>query len=170
MCNRTSVPVATDVRLLEAQAPEALARLDAGLGSEPETKLAGPVELAVGWFPADQWTEAIERWPDLLDDLPADHLAYSHATEARIKRIARHVPGNRLHVAAMTVDGLDAHAEESGYDPGSGEARSSYAATLLQAGSAVVWPPGRNEPCWCGSDRKYKKCCGPVPAAADAVE
>ena len=20
--------------------------------------------------------------------------------------------------------------------------------------------PGRNEPCWCGSGRKYKKCCG----------
>jgi tetratricopeptide (TPR) repeat protein len=120
-------------RLLEVEAPEALARFDA------------------------------------LDDLPADHLAYSHETEARIKRIARHTPGNRLHVATMTVDGLQAHAEESSHDPASGEARSSYAATLLQTGSAVVWPPGRNDACWCGSDRKYKKCCGPVPAAEDAV-
>ncbi|WP_328794183.1 SEC-C metal-binding domain-containing protein [Herbidospora solisilvae] len=24
----------------------------------------------------------------------------------------------------------------------------------------VAWPPGRNDSCWCGSDRKYKKCCG----------
>ena len=157
-------------RLLEAEDPEALARLDTAFGGpEPAAKPPGPVELAIGWFPGDQWTEATERWPDLLDDLPADHLAYSHETEARIKRIARHAPGNRLHVASLTVDGLQAHAEASGYDPGSGEARSSYAATLLQAGSAVVWPPGRNEPCWCGSDRKYKKCCGPVPAAADAL-
>ena len=69
----------------------------------------------------------------------------------------------------MTVDGLAAHAEESGHDPGSGEARSSYAATLLRTGTAVVWPPGRNERCWCGSERKYKKCCGPVPAAADGA-
>jgi tetratricopeptide (TPR) repeat protein len=23
----------------------------------------------------------------------------------------------------------------------------------------VAWPPGRNQPCWCGSGRKYKKCC-----------
>ena len=106
---------------------------------------------------------------DLLDDLPADHLDYSHSTEARIKRISRHAPGHRLHVTAMTVDGLTAHAEESGNDPGSGEARSAYAATLLAAGDAVVWPPGRNEPCWCGSDRKYKKCCGPVPAAVDGA-
>jgi tetratricopeptide (TPR) repeat protein len=154
-------------RLLEAEDPEALARLEAAFGTEPQAKLPGPVELAVGWFPADQWPETIERWPDLLDDLPADHLAYSHATEARIKRLARHLPGNRLHVAPLTVDDLVAHAEGAGHGPGSGEARSSYAAKVLQAGGAVVWPPGRNEPCWCGSDRKYKKCCGPVPAAAD---
>jgi tetratricopeptide (TPR) repeat protein len=156
-------------RLLEAELPEALARLDAGFGPEPSTRLPGPVALAIGWFPAGQWPEAFQRWPDLLDDLPADHLDYSHATEARIKRISRHAPGHRLHVTAMTVDGLAAYAEESGNDPGSGEARSAYAATLLAAGDAVVWPPGRNEPCWCGSERKYKKCCGPVPAAVDGA-
>jgi hypothetical protein len=27
-------------------------------------------------------------------------------------------------------------------------------------GPAVEWPPGRNQPCWCGSGTKYKKCCG----------
>jgi tetratricopeptide (TPR) repeat protein len=156
-------------RLLEAEAPEALARFEAGFGPEPEAKLPGPVALAIGWFPADQWPEACQRWPDLLDELPAEHRAYSHATEARIKRIARHTAGNRLHVAAMTVDGLQAHAEQAGNDAGSGGARSSYAATLLQSGAAVAWPPGRNEPCWCGSERKYKKCCGPVPAAADGA-
>jgi tetratricopeptide (TPR) repeat protein len=29
-------------------------------------------------------------------------------------------------------------------------------------------PPGRNEPCSCGSGRKYKHCCGKNPADADA--
>jgi hypothetical protein len=24
----------------------------------------------------------------------------------------------------------------------------------------VPWPPERNAACWCGSGRKYKKCCG----------
>jgi uncharacterized protein YecA (UPF0149 family) len=23
----------------------------------------------------------------------------------------------------------------------------------------LAWPPGRNQPCWCGSGPKYKKCC-----------
>lgn len=25
---------------------------------------------------------------------------------------------------------------------------------------ALLWPPARNGPCWCESNRKYKKCCG----------
>jgi uncharacterized protein YecA (UPF0149 family) len=24
----------------------------------------------------------------------------------------------------------------------------------------IAWPPGRNDPCWSGSGRKYKRCCG----------
>lgn len=36
----------------------------------------------------------------------------------------------------------------------------------LPDGRRVAWPPPRNQPCWCGSGVKYKKCCGgPLPAA-----
>jgi tetratricopeptide (TPR) repeat protein len=31
-------------------------------------------------------------------------------------------------------------------------------------------PPGRNEPCTCGSGRKYKHCCGKAPANAPATK
>ncbi|MBA2420202.1 MAG: SEC-C domain-containing protein [Thermoleophilaceae bacterium] len=27
-------------------------------------------------------------------------------------------------------------------------------------GRALSWPPSRNDPCWCESGRKYKRCCG----------
>jgi hypothetical protein len=41
----------------------------------------------------------------------------------------------------------------------------------LAPGPRLVWPPGRNDPCWCGSRTKYKKCCLPRgrdrPAAED---
>ncbi|MGO9505871.1 MAG: SEC-C metal-binding domain-containing protein, partial [Mycobacterium sp.] len=33
--------------------------------------------------------------------------------------------------------------------------------------SMASWPPGRNQPCWCGSGRKYKKCCA-APSLVDA--
>ena len=31
----------------------------------------------------------------------------------------------------------------------------------VEPGPLLEWPPGRNEPCWCGSRTKYKKCCLP---------
>ncbi len=31
----------------------------------------------------------------------------------------------------------------------------------VAAGPFLEWPPGRNDPCWCGSRAKYKKCCLP---------
>jgi uncharacterized protein len=47
--------------------------------------------------------------------------------------------------------------------------RPHRAGILLDAvdgGSRPVRPPGRNDPCPCGSNKKYKKCCGGVHAAA----
>ncbi|MFI2433646.1 SEC-C metal-binding domain-containing protein [Streptomyces sp. NPDC018693] len=31
---------------------------------------------------------------------------------------------------------------------------------MARRGEATDWPPPRNGTCWCGSQRKYKKCCG----------
>lgn len=43
-------------QLLEAEDPEALARLDAVFGEEePTARLPGPMALAIGWFPADRF-------------------------------------------------------------------------------------------------------------------
>ena len=33
------------------------------------------------------------------------------------------------------------------------------AAELDRREETLAWPPGRNEPCWCGSGLKYKRCC-----------
>ena len=44
-------------------------------------------------------------------------------------------------------------------------------ATLLEPYRAEPRPDiGRNEPCWCGSGRKYKKCCGTPGFAAIQID
>lgn len=157
-------------RILQQEMPEAFARLEAlpSFGPRPEReRLVTPPRLAVGWFPASEWAAAIDRWPRLLDDNPADHARYSHEIEARTKRIARAVAGQPLHIAPLAVNDLEDFAAIEGEDPGTAEMRASYAAEVLAQGLAIVWPPERNQPCWCGSGRKYKKCCGPVPVAPD---
>lgn len=119
-----------------------------------------PMSLALAWFPSDEWAAARTRWPDLAD-LPKDHTAYSHHIESRAKAIARHATGHPLHIAPLHVDDL---INVMGERAGTAAARSERAAQMLQQGRAIVWPPARNDRCWCGSGRKYKQCCGPVAA------
>jgi len=47
-------------------------------------------------------------------------------------------------------------------DPSVGEESIDALTTLLNAAKTVVADkkPARNEPCLCGSGKKYKKCCG----------
>jgi uncharacterized protein YecA (UPF0149 family) len=63
-------------------------------------------------------------------------------------------------VVPLTVAEVAASAEEHGIDADWAEARARAAYELAQDGRAIAWPPGRNEPCWCGSGTKYKRCCG----------
>lgn len=150
--------------------PEVLARLESlptPASDRQPTRLRGAMVLSVAWFPLGEWEKATSMWPDLLDELPAEHSEYSHRIEARIKRIVRAAAGHPMHVSRMTVDDLVAYCTEHGEDSTTPEARSSYAAEISRRGEAVPWPPGRNAPCWCGSSRKYKTCCGPIPPASE---
>ena len=62
-----------------------------------------------------------------------------------------HIPG--------TVVGFADYLERTSGDPAQEEVRLAYAAEVHAQGRTLVWPPGRNQPCWCGSGRKYKRCC-----------
>ena len=114
---------------------------------------------SVGWFPPAEWPEAQRRWPDPLADLPDDHRDYSRYIEGRLKWLARDAPGVRYSVSPLTVAELVARGETDDEDG----ARAALAREILSSGRALPWPPGRNDPCWCGSGNKYKRCCGPAP-------
>lgn len=150
-----------DRRVLREEMPDALARVDAISGSRERSRPSRTLDLSVAWFPRGEWEKAVEVWPDLLEDLPASHLEYSHRIEVRIKQIARAVAGHPIHISPLTVDGLVAYCAEQDLSPGAAGARSAFAAEIARRGEAIAWPPGRNVRCWCGSGRKYKTCCGP---------
>jgi hypothetical protein len=117
------------------------------------------VTLGVGWFPEAEWALAIERWPHLTDEMPAAHDAYRAAIDARLRAMQPALKGARLGVVALSVEAVEARAAADDLDAGSGEARGRVAAEATRLGQAVSWPPGRNDPCWCGSGEKYKRCC-----------
>jgi len=116
---------------------------------------------ALAWFPKSEWARATAEWPELLDTHPTDHDAYSTQVEANLKAAAAREPGSP-DVAPLSVDVLLAEFGDAAGEPLS---RASMGAKVARGGGAISWPPGRNDPCWCQSGRKYKNCCGPVPAA-----
>jgi tetratricopeptide (TPR) repeat protein len=127
--------------------------------------------IAVAWFASpEEWRLACVKWPDLLDALPADHREYSHEVEGHLKQLASSGSHQKFSVSPLSVAdveaalNIDASTAETS-DPLS-TARASAAAEVARAGKSVAWPPGRNDPCWCRSGAKYKKCCGPTLAAA----
>ncbi len=46
---------------------------------------------------------------------------------------------------------------------------SSVRKSLSRNGAPPDSPPGRNEPCWCGSGKKYKQCHLPADAKRHAA-
>jgi hypothetical protein len=116
------------------------------------------VAWTLAWFAPDQRDAALALWPTLDEDF-ADPVAYNQRLEGHLRYLHRETD-HRPSVAPLDVEELVDWADREGLDPDTGTARSRLAAEMARSGRAVAWPPGRNDPCWCRSGRKYKRCCG----------
>ena|GEM_PF-380215 len=122
-----------------------------------------PDVLAVAWFPREEFAAALEAFPSLGMRLRTDDPdRCAQIVQATLLDLARD-HGRQPQFAPMTVASLTAFADTHGLDADTSLARAAHAADLAGRGAGVSWPPGRNDPCWCGSGRKYKKCCDTVP-------
>lgn len=105
-------------------------------------------------------------WRPIMEDeeragpfLPIFALAYEHHPDPDMRPLTEPLTDEqREHLLATMVAGVkylyDAFRDDSTMSPNDGATPSG----LGRAGRKV----GRNEPCPCGSGRKFKKCCGGV--------
>jgi hypothetical protein len=121
-----------------------------------EEELAGGAAL---FLPRAEHDRMLARTPELAEVLGPDWDAHRGSVEAALRAYAD--PEHRPRIVVGTADGLSAHLTEAGGDPTDPAAHLDYIATLLDGPAELAWPPGRNDPCWCGSGDKYKKCCEP---------
>lgn len=139
-----------------------------------EREPAGQALVALAWLPADEYAAWPQRWPDLADSPlchdedgdPISHAVYCRRMEGRL-RAHRESGVARLSVVPVRRAEFDPWVADNAPDePDPSQLRARYAADVARDPSrTIAWPPGRNDPCWCGSGRKYKKCCGmPGPA------
>jgi tetratricopeptide (TPR) repeat protein len=145
------------------------------MASEPRDP-TGLMPLMVAWLPAEEYPGWPTHWPDLADsDLVQDtedggyvaHAVYCQRMERRLREL-RETGAARLQIAPLrAVQFTQWVAEHEPEDEDPAQLRARYAADLGRDPSRTIrWPPARNEPCWCGSGRKYKKCCGAPGAGA----
>lgn len=88
--------------------------------------------------------------------------AYYRASETALRERDREEPGARRGVVLHGVEEIEEFARRFDLDPADGDTVAAWAQEEVTPEDPRFrpWPPARNEACWCGSGRKYKKCCG----------
>jgi hypothetical protein len=113
-------------------------------------------DLAVLFWPRGEFDALLARWPGLTGSYGPTWDEHRDAVERGLRKGSQ-AGLSGLAVLAGRVEDLARYAAGHGADATDADVREGYAQIL----SARPWPPGRNEPCWCGSGVKYKKCCLP---------
>lgn len=127
----------------------------------------GNTVLALAYWSRSEIDRAIAAFPQACADL--SNRDDPHAVHRRtVESVLRAAHGSRdLVVVPLKVDDVRAHAERTGAEPDSVQTFKLIATLAGIRGTGIAWPVGRNDPCWCGSGRKYKKCCGAPGFAVD---
>jgi tetratricopeptide (TPR) repeat protein len=116
--------------------------------------------VATPFLPAGEFAAAVAAWPEFAADWADDgHAAYALELDRRMRAVAPGAP-RRPVVVPLTVADITRRADALGLPADAAEARARAAYDAAQEGRGLPWPPGRNDPCWCGSGSKYKRCCG----------
>ncbi len=105
----------------------------------------------------DQQRAVGARWPDVFTP---DMLAPHAEIEARLRTTAENNPASPVTLVIADVDEFADYVDRTGSDPADEQTRLAYLTEAYGRGRTMSWPPQRNNPCWCGTGRKYKKCCG----------
>lgn len=125
-----------------------------GLAPDEYDTLADEIDAApdLVFWPSAAFAELLAARPEMRDELGADWDAHRADIEAELQ--ADDAEGFDLDVEVATPALLRAYLADDDGDRAAPE-----------PGPRLAWPPGRNDPCWCGSGSKYKKCC--LPRARD---
>jgi hypothetical protein len=101
------------------------------------------------------------RWPESTTAYGDDYETYA----GRIQREARSYEqsgATRVRLVSGSLADYEAYAKAQQRDPAAPSTRRDYGewCTRARPDRVRLWPPERNDACWCDSGRKYKKCCG----------
>ena len=130
-------------------------RADLGRAPDEYDTLADDLDAApdLVFFPESAFTQLLAAHPGIAEELGRDWDTHRALIEGELQDAD--AEGEVLEVEVATPELLAAMLADT-------------ADADQVPGPRLPWPPGRNDPCWCGSRAKYKKCC--LPRGRDRAE
>ncbi|MGJ7907102.1 SEC-C metal-binding domain-containing protein [Actinopolyspora sp. H202] len=125
-----------------------------------------PAPLVLYWL-GEEIEELARRYPVLCPEVDSEEPRTEHrrVVERRAREAAQ---GETPLVLWGNVADFTEFCRVNELDPKWATALEEYSLRQAARGEGSSWPPGRNDPCWCSSGRKYKKCCG-APGFVEAA-
>jgi hypothetical protein len=125
-------------------------------------------KVTAAWMSEEDDRAARERWPEWTAGVLVDGSFAERAANMERSLRARRADGDGpLLIVRIDLARYVAWCESEGYEPADRRSRGSFLGE--QASAAKPWPPGRNEPCWCTSGLKYKRCCGALASSSSSA-
>ena len=116
--------------------------------------------VALLCWPHAEFDRLLLCWPELAEEYGRTWDEYRTTVQRTLMGWSESGQA-QVALLAGAVDELAHYADRCGGDPTDPQVRQDYAEQVGEHPREIVWPPGRNESCWCGSGLKYKKCCLP---------
>ena len=159
-------------------APDAEPGQDAGAGQAggvtddagTDGAVADPPVLAVApngtvlWWPQSEYVRLARQLPGLAFRLGPGWAGHTARTEAGLRTRASASPG-RIALVAADFGQFATYLRKDSVDPRDPDVLTGYAAVAAANGTATAWPPRLLRACWCGSGRRYRRCCAVTGAA-----
>ncbi|WP_250028843.1 SEC-C domain-containing protein [Paractinoplanes maris] len=145
---------------LAATIRETLGPLPPGSGADAALAEGAFDGIVLRWIRED-FSAVRSRWPESTTVYGGDYETYA----GRIQREAQSYEqsgATRVRLVSGGLADYEAYARAQQRDPAAPSTRRDYGewCTTARPDRVRLWPPERNEACWCDSGRKYKKCCG----------
>lgn len=129
--------------------------------ADDETHDHGHEGSAVLFWPREQFAVLVLRWPGMTGVYGGTWDEHRSRIEKGLHALSES-GGARLAVFDGDADDLAAYLASHGGEPTDPDVRQGYVDDREDIDTVRrLWPPQRNQACWCGSGQKYKKCCLP---------
>jgi hypothetical protein len=134
-----------------------------GISSQPPwPALAGSRLL---WWPCAEYGRVVRQVPELRDVLGAPWRGHTARVESAMAAMAAEATrtssgATQPSLAAAQYEKFAAFLERTGADPRLAVVMTAFTEQAeAEYLDATGWPPGRRDRCWCGSKKRYHRCC-----------